>query len=106
MSEDEDVVTDGFGRVKAHERLARVEEGQNSLKDSVDRIEVKVDDLRESIEEVDEASLSRSRWEREAQPTIEQWDKYLTVVKWAAGAVILLAAIVQIMMFAGVNVFA
>lgn len=87
--------------LETRERLTEVEQGQKALIETVGRIETKVEDVRSMVQTVDDEALTEARFNREYADTIAQWRKYVTVFKWVGAAVVILAAVMQILVYAG-----
>lgn len=83
--------------VETRERLVRVEASQEKMRSSVERIEEKVDETHELVQEVDDAALSKNRFEREYEDAIVRGRKYITVGKWLGFALLAVTALVEML---------
>jgi hypothetical protein len=75
---------------KYYERLSRLEAEVQSVRASTTRIEDKVGELSETVEQVDENSLDSERFAQQYEDEIQENSRITAIIKWAGGLVIVL----------------
>lgn len=79
--------------VETRERLSRLETTVDSVQETGDRIEGKIDALADTVEEVNGNAVSQERFERDFASKINASHRMTVVAKWAGGALAALASI-------------
>jgi hypothetical protein len=82
--------------LETRERLVRVEASQEKMRSSISRIESKVDETNEMIQEVEDESLSQGRFEREYEATIQRASKYISLIKWLGFLLVVAVAVLEL----------
>lgn len=83
------------------ERLVTVESEMGNIEDKIDRALDGIEDLTETVEEVEDKKLSATRFEEDYKPEIAQNSKITTLAKWGGGLIIVILSLLSALLEAG-----
>lgn len=87
--------------LETRERVASMETSVQKVQNSVDRIEDNVDEVADKIDRVENDALDEERFERDYADDIESNSQITTILKWVAGAVVVVVSVLSLLVQIG-----